>query len=204
MGEYIYKATSLITEVFDERSIKYQVEQDADYEQIIACFSVESGPVVAVRFISRDNDNDVAVRIFGLVSKIPEGKRSRVIEACNIINRDKRYFKFYVGKNGNLNAEYDFLRECPDESVGVMAYEVLAVTMHLLNMEYPLIMKALFTEEDLEDQPAREREIMRKIQAFRSMLEKHMLETENSRQQDDDGEMPDDEYVPQGEEDVPF
>lgn len=73
-----------------------------------------------MRFISRDNGNDVAARIFGLITNTPKEKRARVMEACNVLNHKIRYMKFYLDTDGDINVEYDFPVYSPDNGIGEM------------------------------------------------------------------------------------
>ena len=104
-----------------------------------------------MRFISRDNDNDVAVRIFCLISNIPREKRTRVRDVCNALNNKIRYLKFSLDTDGDIQVMYDFPVCTPDDGIGEMALEMLACTQMALDSEYNLFMKALYTEEPLED-----------------------------------------------------
>ena len=90
----IYKASRLITETFDERGIKYRIEELDEASVVEAAFSVTAGPQVVVRFISNDDDNDVAIRVFGLICKVPDSRRTAVMEACNTLSRTIRFYKF--------------------------------------------------------------------------------------------------------------
>ena len=67
MNNYRYKATNLIAESFEAHDFKYDVESLGDFEQVLAGFSINCGPSVIMRFISRDDSNAVAVRIIGLI-----------------------------------------------------------------------------------------------------------------------------------------
>lgn len=60
MNKYEFNATNLIAETFEERGVKFDVVSHHGSEQLLAGFSVDCGPNVIMRFISRDNDNDVA------------------------------------------------------------------------------------------------------------------------------------------------
>lgn len=91
MNKYEFNATNLIAETFEERGVKFDVVSHHGIEQLLAGFSVDCGPNVIMRFISRDNDNDVAAGIFGLITNTPTEKRARVMEACNVLNHKIRY-----------------------------------------------------------------------------------------------------------------
>lgn len=146
----MYKATGLIQEVFDKKGVKYRVDTAGNAEIVCAGFSIDEGPFVIARFISRDNDNDVALRVLSLINNVPEAKRARVMEACNVLNNKVRYMKFYIDEDGDVNVEFDFPVNVCDECLGEAAYEMFQRIMAILKGEYTLFMKALYTTEKLE------------------------------------------------------
>lgn len=146
----MYKATGLIQETFDKKGIKYRIDTAGDAEIVCAGFSIDEGPSVIARFISRDNDNDVALRVLSLINNVPEAKRARVMEACNVLNNKVRYMKFYIDEDGDVNVEFDFPVNVCDECLGEAAYEMFQRIMAILKGEYTLFMKALYTTEKLE------------------------------------------------------
>jgi len=186
MNKYEFNATNLIAETFEKRGVKFDVVSHDGSEELRAGFSVDCGPFVVMRFISRDNDNDVAARIFGLISKTSKEKRSRVMEACNVLNHKIRYMKFYLDTDGDINVEYDFPVHSPDDGIGEMAFEIFVRMMQILDSEYSIFMKALYSDEELDIQgqsvPA---ELMQKLQELRKMLEARMAAMEDST--DDEG-----------------
>lgn len=149
MNNYKFKAINLIAETFEERNVKFEVITHLDSEQLLAGFSVDCGPNVMMRFISLDNDNDVAIRIYSLISNTPADKRPRVLEACNMINRKVRYMKFYVDIDGDINVEYDVPVKAPDIGIGEMAFEMFIRMMRTLDAEYHVLTKALYSDEAL-------------------------------------------------------
>ena len=150
MKKYEFNAINRIAEVFEEHEVKFHVINMHGQEEVLAGFSVDNGPKVIMKFISRDNDNDVAARIFGLVSNTPREKHPRVLETCNILNRKIRYMKFYLDNDGDINVEYDFPVKSSDECIGEMAFEIFIRTMQILDAEYEIFTKALYTDEKLE------------------------------------------------------
>lgn len=150
MKDYIYKATGLIQETFDEKGIKYQVETVGKTEMVCAGFSIDEGPSVIARFISRDNGNDVGLRVIGLINDITKAKRARVMEACNILNNAIRYVKFCIDDDGDVNVEYDFPCRLSDDCVGEVAYEMFHRLMAILDGEYSIFMRAIYTTEPLK------------------------------------------------------
>lgn len=150
MSKYEFKAINLIAEVFEKHEAKFRVFNMQGQEELVAGFSVDGGPNVMMKFITRDNDNDVAACIFGLITKIPKEKWTRVMEACNVLNQKIRFMKFYLDSDGDINVEYDFPVHSSDECIGEMAFEIFVRTMHILDNEYEVFMKALYTEEELD------------------------------------------------------
>ena len=160
-----YHATQLIVKAFQEKKIRFRVEQLGRQEEIQAGFQVDCGPFVTVRFISLDDDNDVAIRALGIVGGVPKEKRLRLLEACNEINCKRRFLKFVLDRDGDVNVEYDFLMRADDGCIGEMACEVFAITMHLIDKDYPLLMKAIYTDEPVcGEENLRMRERMARLQ----------------------------------------
>lgn len=181
MNKYEFNATNFIAETFEKCGVKFEVMSHHGSGQLLAGFSVDCGPNVITRFIRRDNDNDVAARIFGLISSTPKEKRSRVMEACNILNHKIRYMKFYFDPDGDINVEYDFPVHSPNDGIGKMAFEIFVRMMQILNSEYSIFMKALYSDEELDIQghsvPA---ELMQKLQELRKKVEARMAALEDS------------------------
>ena len=181
MSKYEFKAINLITETFEKRGVKFDVVSHRGSEQLLAGFSVDCGPNVIMRFISRDNDNDVAARIFGLITNTPKEKMGRVMEACNVLNHKIRYMKFYLDTDGDINVEYDFPVHTPDDGIGEMAFEIFVRTMQILDSEYSIFMKALYSDEELDIQGhSVPTELMQKLQELRKMMESRMATLEDS------------------------
>lgn len=181
MKTYEFKAINLIAETFEKRGVKFDVVSHHGSEQLLAGFPVDSGPNVIMRFISNDNDNDVATRIFGLISNIPKEKRSRVMEACNVLNQKIRFMKFCLDTDGDINVEYDFPVHSPDDGIGEMAFEIFVRTMQILDSEYNVFMKALYSDEELDIQgPKVPTELMQKLQELRKIMETRMAAFKDS------------------------
>ena len=108
MNKYEFNATNLIAETFEKRGVLFDVVSHHGSEHLLAGFSVDCGPNVIMRFISRDNDNDVAARIFGLITNTPKEKRARVMEACNVLNDTIRFMKFSLDTDGDINVDYAY------------------------------------------------------------------------------------------------
>lgn len=140
----IYKASTLIAEAFDEHDVKYRIVEMGDASIVEAGFSVNAGPQVVARFISKDDDNDVAVRIFGLICKVPDEKRAAVMEACNTLSRTIRFYKFYLSEESNVNVESDLPVKMDDSCVGECCFELFIRIMKILDDEYHILAEALY------------------------------------------------------------
>lgn len=203
MNNYEFKATKLIADAFEKHGVKFDCVSNHESEQLLAGFPVDCGPNVIMRFISRDNDNDVAVRIFGLISNIPTEKRNHIMEACNELNQKMRFIKFYLGTEGSINIEYDFPVSSPDDGIGEMAFEIFVRTMHILDSEYKIFIKALYKDEELCAQeysiPAA---LIQKLQEFRKMREAHMTDAGNTTDDEDFDDFEPDAEADDSPEDV--
>lgn len=140
----IRKATELIIQAFDEHEVKYRVTEVADASVVEAGFEVEAGPEAIVRFISNNEDNDVAVRIFGLMHRIPSAKRTEVLEACNTLSAKIRFFKFCLDADSSVNVEADLPINTADECVGECCFELFVRIMNVLDNEFHILAEALY------------------------------------------------------------
>ena len=170
-----YRATDLITKVFDERGIKYRVSEGVVQEEVEAGFSIEGGPMVVEKFISIDDCNDVAVRIFSFINNVPKDKQERILKACNYVNDTVRFMKFSMDDSGDVNISYDFPTNTDDCCVGEMAVEIFVRTMRILKEFYPVFMKALFTNEEIQSSESHE-DLM---QRMRRQIDERVKENEN-------------------------
>lgn len=187
MSKYEFKAINLIAEAFEKHDAKFRVFNIRGQEELVAGFSVDAGPNVMMKFITRDNDNDVAARIFGLVTKTPKEKRSRVMEACNVLNRKIRFMKFYLDTDGDINVEYDFPVHSSDDCIGEMAFEIFVRTMQILDHEYEIFMKALYTDEELEaPDPDVPEGLHKMLEELRKKLEARFSSEESGDEDDED------------------
>ena len=140
----ISKATNLITEAFDKNGFRYRIVEQNDNSAVKAAFTVTAGPRVEALFISSDDRNDVSVRVYGLLKRIPDSKRAAVLEACNRISSDKRHFKIYLNKESNIDIAYDFMLNTSDEALGEACLEAFGRLQHILDEDYHLIAEALY------------------------------------------------------------
>ncbi len=137
----MFQATNAIMEAFDEKGIKYAPRETEKYSLVKAGFKSEAGTSVEVYFVSRDEDNDVAVFTDSLV-KLPEAKLPELFRVVNELNRDCRYLKFVVNKDNDLRVEFDL--PIRTDNVGPVAVEIFIRVMKTVDEKLPIMMKAIW------------------------------------------------------------
>lgn len=138
------KATELIMEAFDRHQFKYAVKDLGQLSLIDAGYTIDGGPVARVHFVSADDDNDVAIRIYGLMHNVPKEKQAAVIDACNKVNREIRHFKFYLDKENDLVGQGDIPVNVPDETLGECCSEMFIRAMQILSKYYHFFPEAVY------------------------------------------------------------
>ena len=104
-------------------------------------FPVDNGGSYRIRFISSDEDNDVSVRVFSLISLKGE-QRTNILPAINFINNKFRFVKFVVDKDGDVNVEYDYPVRTIDPASS--AEEIAIRFAQIIDDAYPILMKAMW------------------------------------------------------------
>ncbi len=150
----IFYTTKLISETFDQRGVKYRINELDSVSDIEAGYKVAGGPIISIRFISNSEKNDVAVRVFGVINEIPAEKRAAMLEACNQLMKEIRFLKFCLDDRNDINVEYDFAMNTPDDAIGECCFEMLARMMTILDQKYPVLARALYGEQ--QDNKARD------------------------------------------------
>lgn len=140
----IYKATRLIKQEMDDAGIKYAMHESEERSYISAGFGIDNGPSVRVDFISRDDDNDVAMRVFGLLNNVAADKADAVLKVVNECNSSYRFLKFVFDKDNDVNIEYDFPTSLGDKEVGRTACVLFANVWSIAEKVYPEFMKAIW------------------------------------------------------------
>ena len=144
MNEQKFKAIDLVAEAFEKHGFKFRIYKSEDQGELVVGFPIEGGSTILVKYILRGDGNDIAVRVFGLLTRIPPEKRMRVLEACNALNAEYRFLKFNIDSDGDLNVDYDFLMSCADVCVGEMGFEICVRTVKILNEKYGELLKLLW------------------------------------------------------------
>lgn len=136
----IRPASLAIEQAFKEREINYRITEISESSVVEAGFTLEEGASFLVRFVSRDGDNDVGIRVFDLV-KVKDGQQDIALQVLNQLNREYRFVRFYLHSSGSVHAASD-LYVCTD-NVGEMAVEAFARFRQVIKKAYPVLVKAL-------------------------------------------------------------
>jgi hypothetical protein len=137
----------LIQDAFNNRSIKYRIVETEQIAFIDAGYNIQGGPTVRFHFISqnRNDSNDVQIRIFGLLNKIGAEKRTAILEACNKVNSELRFLKFYVDKEGNLSGQADLPTKISEDCVGECCFELFIRSMQILDQCFHYFPEAYYS-----------------------------------------------------------
>lgn len=138
----MYQMTTKIYETLKQNAnLKVFTEEVGNSSSVWLQFGIKNGGSYRIRFINTDNDNDVAVRIFGLVS-VDESRREKVLPVLNKLNAKYRFVKFLMAEDGDINVEYDYLVADPNPAASAM--ELIARIVKIVDDVYPELMRAMW------------------------------------------------------------
>lgn len=154
MDKYKFKATNIIAKTFEEKGIKFSVDDDEDVEFLEA--EVSFGPegyelTMCVRIrIGPKDINDVTVGCAGFAD-IPKEKCARAMEACNIVNSKSYHIKCSFDRaEEQISIEYDIHEATSDECLGEMVFNACKHMVREVARNCEVFEKAIYTDEDLE------------------------------------------------------
>ena len=135
-----------IAEAFDRHNIKYRVVETDTLYLIEAGVNIQGGPAVRFHFFSQDEErNDVQIRIAGLMCKVEKEKRAAILEACNRINSEMRFLKFYLDRDGDVMGQADLPAAIGEDCVGECCFELFVRGMQILDKCYRYIPEAYYS-----------------------------------------------------------
>jgi len=138
----MFKATRAIYDALKTRdNLKVFTEENERSSEVWLQFTVDNGSPYRIKFISTDDDNDVAVRVFALI-QVKEEKKPQVINVLNELNAKFRYAKFCCDSDGDVNIEYDYPVSASNPSES--AHEILIRFVKIIDEAYPSLMRALW------------------------------------------------------------
>lgn len=136
----IYQATEIIQKAMQAHDLHCGIEERENTSTVHVGITTDTVSFDAL-FISRSEENDVAVRIFNII-RFPAEKLDAVFEQVNECNNRFRYLKFVVDtEQYTVDAEYDLLLS--EEDPGEPAVEILVRSANIIETCYPLLMGVL-------------------------------------------------------------
>ena len=144
----MYRVTQDILQVFQNENLNVFSKDSETFSYVYLYYELDKGGTCQIRFISTDDNNDFAVRVFRLICVEPS-QRDRIIILLNELNNKYRYAKFCCDSECRINVEYDYpsVGNNPAES----AKEILYRFVNIINEAYPYIMKCVWgTDANLE------------------------------------------------------
>ncbi len=141
----MFKAIRLIMQEMDKVNMHYNVEDMEDVNILSAGYGIENGSTITIKVFSQDDDNDVAVRVYGILHNVAEERIPKIMKVINQCNQKFRYFKFVMNDDNDVSVEYDFPVEASDYTLGQEVVEILMRMMHVLDECYPVLMRAIWS-----------------------------------------------------------
>lgn len=153
--QYTFAATKLITSLFDSVGIRYVVNDydfAADSETILTVLPLVSGDMLGVAFGIRDDDR-VTMLVDSLVEGITAARRMRMLEACNMLNRESMLFTYFIDDDA-VHASY-MIPSIQDSEAGIAAVAQVIMPMFIfsslsLSMSKEFLDNALHTDTGLD------------------------------------------------------
>ena len=138
----IYKCTQAIHDTLKkDEDLKVFIDETENTSAAWLQFGIKNGGSYRIRFISTDDDNDVAVRVYSLLS-VEGDQKEKVFPVLNTLNRKFRFVKFTMDDDGDINIEYDF----PVSTVAPekCAKEIVIRLVSIIDKAYPDLMRAMW------------------------------------------------------------
>lgn len=136
----VYPATQAIYDELKKQELECGIEARDEFSAVHVGINTKNASFEA-RFISRSEENDVALRIFNLL-KFPAERTESMLLAVNRCNFRFRYLRFSLDtKNNTVDASYDFTMATDD--VGAAAYELLMRSAGIIDDSYPELIKEI-------------------------------------------------------------
>ena len=125
----------------EDPDLKIFTEEREDRSEVWLQFGIDNGGSYRIRFINTEDNNEVAVRVFGIAS-IAKDQIPRILPVINQLNAKYRFAKLVCDNDGDINLSYDFFAHSihPEKC----AMEVLVRVVDIIDDVYPAIMRALW------------------------------------------------------------
>ena len=137
----IHKATQEIYDALKAKELKAFIEENGEMSTAYAGFPLENGAPIQIRFISTDDDNDVAVRVTELM-RVKADRAKAMLPVLNRINKQYRYVKFTLDRDNDVGVQYDM--PLTGDNLGECAIEMILRFVQIIREVYPELMHTLW------------------------------------------------------------
>lgn len=121
----------------DRRGIKYK---DTAEHSVSVSYRGDNTDDIKINVIfDEDGDGLVALRCWSF-GNVPSSKRSNVLEACNDLNTQYRWVKFYIDGDGDIAVGLDAVIDIA--TVGAECVQLVNRMVDIYDKGYPVLMKA--------------------------------------------------------------
>lgn len=135
----VFKPTQAIKDALTGQNINCDIIEGDGSSAVITGFDLKSGDQATIHFISLNDNNDTAIRVFHFAHTDPD-HTAAVREAINQINCQFRFAKFTLHDGGDVNMEMDIPQETVD--VGKVATELLIRSLDIMAEASPVLKAA--------------------------------------------------------------
>lgn len=124
----------------DRKGIKYT---DVDEFRVRVSYSGDNTNKIDINVIfDKDGEGLVALRCWSF-GKVPDGKRIQMLEACNSLNNEYRWVKFYIDDDGDIAASLDAVIDI--STVGAECIQLVSRMVSIYDKAYPKLMKEVWS-----------------------------------------------------------
>lgn len=139
----IFRATEEIADRFESDGIKCDIHEEEHTSTVLVGVDLDNTGIL-IRFISADDDNDVAIRVYHF-AQVPKDHTAWGLLAVNKLNDKYRFVTFtFDSDDHSIDIRADLLVTTVD--VGDAATEMLARLVKICDEAYPELMKAIWSE----------------------------------------------------------
>ena len=128
------------TDFLDSKGLKYQ---DVNERTVKLTWEskVSAAGLRVVVYFAEENRNNAHFICNGFCS-VPDEKQVDLMVVCNALNKQYRWFKFYVDDDGDVMVEDDAILSM--DNVGDECLELIVRMVNVVDEVYPVFMKAIW------------------------------------------------------------
>jgi len=125
---------------FDTKGLRYTEAEKRDV-LYIKFNGMDHCPGIEIIVYFDDDDETVAIRAFEVV-KVPDDKKKEILRACNELNAQYRWAKFYLEDDMFVAVADDAIIDAA--ACGEEIHELVLRIMNIVDEGYPTLMKAIY------------------------------------------------------------